>query len=81
MVYGAVAIPDYGMRCFLSVWNARLPICKKYWEAFGSDIDIVYICGTDFGMQSGPMMSVETFKTFYLPYYRKVNTWVHENTT
>ena len=54
---------------------------KKYWEAFGSDIDIVFICGTDFGTQRGPFMSVDTFKEHYLPYYRKVNHWIHENTT
>lgn len=73
--------PDYVHAVFSLGVERTIANLQKYWEAFGSDIDIVYICGTDFGMQSGPMMSVETFKTFYLPYYRKVNTWVHENTT
>ena len=54
---------------------------KRYWDEFGSEIDMIAICGTDFGTQRGPMMSIETFKEFYLPYYKKVNRWIHENTT
>lgn len=54
---------------------------RKYWEEFGSDIDIIYICGTDFGSQNSLMMSPETFRDHYLPYYRKMNDWIHTHTT
>ena len=54
---------------------------KRYWEEFGSDIDIIYICGTDYGSQNSLMMSPVTFENIYLPYYKKMNDWVHENTT
>ena len=54
---------------------------KRYWEEFGSDIDIVYICGTDYGSQNSLMMSTDTFEELYLPYYKKMNDWIHSNTT
>ncbi len=54
---------------------------KRYWKEFGSDIDIVYICGTDYGSQNSLMMSTDTFEELYLPYYKKMNDWIHSNTT
>ena len=54
---------------------------QRYWNEFGSDIDIVYICGTDFGSQNSLMMSPDTFEELYLPYYKKMNDWIHEHTT
>jgi len=54
---------------------------KRYWDEFGSDIDIMYVCGTDLGSQNSLMMSTDTFKELYLPYYKKMNDWIHENTT
>ena len=54
---------------------------QKYWDEFGSDIDIIYICGTDFGSQNSLMMSPDTFEDIYLPYYQKMNNWIHEHTT
>lgn len=54
---------------------------KRYWDEFGSDIDVMYICGTDFGAQNSLMMSLDTFRELYVPYYKKMNDWIHENTT
>lgn len=54
---------------------------QKYWDEFGSDIDIIYICGTDYGSQNSLMMSPDTFEELYLPYYKKMNDWIHEHTT
>jgi uroporphyrinogen-III decarboxylase len=54
---------------------------QKYWDEFGSDIDIVYICGTDYGSQNSLMMSPDTYEEIYLPYYKKMCDWIHEHTT
>lgn len=54
---------------------------ERYWDAFGSDIDMIAVCGTDFGTQRGPFMSCDTFREFYLPYYREINRWIHSHTT
>lgn len=48
--------------------------------AAGSLIDVVFICGTDFGTQCGTFCSKETFLELYRPYYKKMNDWIHANT-
>jgi uroporphyrinogen-III decarboxylase len=49
-------------------------------DAVGSNIDVIYLCGTDFGSQDNPMCSTETFSEVYLPYYKRMTDWVHGNT-
>ncbi len=46
----------------------------------GDRVDAVFICGTDFGTQRAPFCSVETFRGLYMPYYRKINDWIHRHT-
>lgn len=53
---------------------------KKINEASGKYIDAAFICGTDFGTQTGTFCSKETFLELYAPYYKKMNDWVHQNT-
>lgn len=48
--------------------------------AAGQYVDVVFTCGTDFGTQTGTFCSPETFRELYMPYYKKVNNWIHENT-
>ncbi len=47
---------------------------------FGNSIDAVFICGTDFGTQNSQFCSKDLFAELYLPYYRKMNNWIHTNT-
>lgn len=53
---------------------------KRLFKVIGSRIDVAYICGTDFGTQNSTFCSPETYRTLWLPYYKKVNDWIHENT-
>lgn len=73
--------PEYVEKVFELGAERSIENLKRYWDAFGSDIDIIQICGTDFGTQRGPFMSNECFREFYLPYYKKINGWIHQNTT
>ena len=73
--------PDYVNEVFERGTVKTIENLKLYWEEFGEEIDIIYICGTDFGTQNGPMISPDLFSKMYLPYYRKINDWVHANTT
>lgn len=54
---------------------------KKMHDVLGETIQVAYICGTDFGTQKGPFCANEVFREVYQPYYKKVNDWIHENTT
>lgn len=54
---------------------------EKYHAAVGNKIDVVFTCGTDFGTQNSTFCSGETYNRVWLPYYRKVNDWIHQNTS
>ena len=53
---------------------------KDIYNAIGNKIDAVFICGTDFGTQNSTFCSAETYARVWLPYYKKVNDWIHRNT-
>jgi hypothetical protein len=54
---------------------------KLLFEVIGNRIDVVFTCGTDFGTQNSTFCSTETYDRMWLPYYKKVNDWIHKNTT
>lgn len=47
----------------------------------GNSIEAIYMCGTDFGTQDSQFCSPEAFDDLYMPYYRKMNEWIHQNTS
>ena len=53
---------------------------EKVNQITGDCIDIIYICGTDFGTQDSQFCSAEVLSSLYGPAYRKINNWVHGNT-
>ncbi len=53
---------------------------KSYYNVIGDKIDAVFICGTDFGTQNSTFCSPETYEELYMPYYKKMNNWIHQNT-
>jgi hypothetical protein len=53
---------------------------RDFYGVIGNNIDVVYICGADFGTQNSTFCSPETFARVWLPYYKKVNDWIHQNT-
>ena len=54
---------------------------EKIFAVVGNRVDVVFICGTDFGTQTSSFCSTQTFDTLYAPYYRKINDWIHHHTT
>ena len=53
---------------------------KLLYEVIGNKIDVVFTCGTDFGTQNSTFCSPETYDRIWMPYYKKVNDWIHQNT-
>jgi uroporphyrinogen-III decarboxylase len=43
-------------------------------------VDVLYVCGTDFGTQASQFCSMETFDRLWAPYYKRVNDWIHAHT-
>jgi hypothetical protein len=46
----------------------------------GDAVDVIYLCGTDFGTQVSQFCSPATFDELYAPYYSRVNAWIHAHT-
>jgi hypothetical protein len=46
----------------------------------GDNVDVLMVCGTDFGTQNSQFCSPATFDELYAPYYRRINDWVHAHT-
>ena len=65
----------YNRQTDIAIENLRL-----LFEVIGNRIDVVFTCGTDFGTQNSTFCSPETYDRIWLPYYRKVNDWIHQNT-
>jgi hypothetical protein len=51
-----------------------------YKQAVGERIDVVAMCGTDFGSQNGPFISVDMYREMFKPLTKHLNDWVHANT-
>lgn len=73
--------PDYIKTMFDRQTDIAIENLKKYWAAIGSKVDVVSLCGADFGTQDSQFCSVETFRELWLPYYQKLTGWIHSNTT
>jgi len=54
---------------------------SQLWEAVGDKVDVVFTCGTDFGTQESQFCSDDTFRELWLPHYKRLNDWIHANTT
>lgn len=75
-----VANPDYLHQIFTYSTDIALKNLAKIKEVVGNEVQAVFICGTDFGTQNGPFCSRELFRQLYMPYYKKINHWIHKNT-
>jgi len=75
-----VARQDYVHQIFEFQCSVALENLEKIYPIVGDVIDIIFVCGTDFGTQTSSFCSPETFDQLYAPYYRRVNEWVHKNT-
>lgn len=71
---------DYIHEVFERQSDIAIENLKKLNGAAGELVDAVYVCGTDFGTQIGTFCSKDTFRYLYMPYYKKINGWIHKNT-
>ncbi len=72
---------DYLHEVFTLQSDMALTNLKKVHDTVGDNIDVIYLCGYDFGTQTSTFCSADTFDSLFVPYYRKVTGWIHENTT
>lgn len=71
---------DYVHQVFSGQCDIALANLERIAARVGDAIDVVNICGTDFGTQTSSFCSVATFRELWMPYYARVNDWIHANT-
>ena len=72
---------DYVYEIFEKQTDIALKNLDRIWGKVGDNVDAVFLCGTDFGIQSGTFCSPDTYKDLWMPHYKRVNDWIHANTT
>jgi hypothetical protein len=72
--------PDYIHAVFEKQTEIAIANFGKIYQRIGNQIDAVFICGTDFGTQDSTFCSPDQFRELYLPYYRRINDWMHQHT-
>ena len=71
---------DFLHRVFDRETDIAIENMARIQREVGDGFDIAWVCGTDFGTQTSTFCSPQTFKELYMPYYKKVNGWIHKNT-
>ncbi len=75
------ANPDHIRKIFALEREIGLANLEKVRQAAGDDLlDVIYLCGTDFGTQIAPICSLESFREIYLDSYKIVCAWIHAHT-
>jgi hypothetical protein len=72
---------DYVDAIFERQSEIALQNLASLFQAVGNKIDIIFMTGTDFGTQNGPFISPKAYRRLYMPFQKRLNDWVHENTT
>ena len=72
---------DYVHAVFAGQCDVAIENLKKVHGVVGEVMDVIFICGTDFGTQMSSFCSRQTYESLYAPYYKRINQWVHDNTT
>lgn len=73
--------PDFIHAVFTRQCEIALGNLQRIYDVVGNAVDVVFVCGTDFGTQSGSFCSPSTYDELYAPYYQRVNAWIHAHTT
>lgn len=71
---------DYVRAIFTHQVTIALVNLQRINDRVGDLIDVVMLCGTDFGTQSSQFCSLHTFRDIWLPHYRVMTDWIHANT-
>jgi hypothetical protein len=70
----------YVQAVFQRQCEVALKNLEKLGPAVGALVDVVNVCGADFGTQTSVFCSEATFRELWLPHYRAICGWIHRNT-
>jgi len=75
-----IMYPDYVHELFEYQLEIFLKNLEIYRQAVGDRIDVIYAQGTDFGMQTGEIISPDHYRTYYKKPMQSYTGWIHKNT-
>ena len=73
--------PDVVHKIFERQAEVGIENLAKIHARLGDAIDVIFLCGADFGTQTSSFCSVKTFDSLWKPHYAEVCDWIHKNTT
>jgi len=73
--------PDFVQELFDRQVDIAIGNLEKLHAIAGDVIDVVIVCGTDFGTQESTFCSCSTYDEIWLPRYKRINDWIHQHTT
>jgi uroporphyrinogen-III decarboxylase len=71
---------DYIHKIFERQCEVAIQNLERIYAVVGETVQVIFLCGTDFGTQTSAFCSVKTFDNLYFPYYKQVCDWVHAHT-
>jgi len=75
-----VTRPDYLYQVFAGQCDIALQNLKLLAPEIAQLPLIVRVTGADFGAQSGPFISPQTYRELFKPFHEKITGWIHQNT-
>ena len=75
-----VARKDYVREIFDRQTGIAVANLARIGDALDDGVDVLFVCGTDFGTQTSTFCSRETFDSLWAPSYGLINGWVHAHT-
>ena len=73
--------PDVVHKIFERQVEVGIDNLARIHQRLGDAIDVIFLCGADFGTQTSAFCSVRTFDSLWKPHYAEVCDWIHKNTT
>lgn len=77
---GHYTVPEYIRESYEMQLETAMENLKLLKQIGGEKIQAVFVSGTDLGTQRAQYISNDMYRDFFLPYHKKVNDWIHENT-
>ncbi len=75
------ANPEFVAELFDRQVEIALENLRRLNAVAGDVIDVVVVCGTDFGTQESTFCSRATYDSLWLPRYKRINDWIHAHTS
>lgn len=72
--------PDYIYSVFEGQCRIALQNLAELSKTVGANADVVFVSGTDFGSQRGPLVSPKVYRDLFKPFHKQINAFIHANT-